>query len=284
MAEIKTIQVNGTVLAYQEFGQGENYLLSMQNFFFTDCHASLLGKKPYDYHVFLIYMRGYGQSEHIFDPTPKDYVSIWGEDLIAFAEAMGIHKFYYTGVSHGNWAGWYTAFHRPDMIRAFVCCDGIVQFRNRKEGIIPTPKKPDWDFITGNEEELKKIAWKEPWPTKNPKRLDKRAKNEKEHLQILLGRKKEEFELQNTSMTCCDVESEEELYQKLSEISFPVMIWNGELDPAAKAADCLRVSQAIPGAVLLMYQNLGHGGADECPELTARDCDRFFHDCQEWPL
>ena len=48
MAEIKTIQVNGTTLAYQEFGQGDKYLLSMQNFFFTDCHASLLGQAPYD--------------------------------------------------------------------------------------------------------------------------------------------------------------------------------------------------------------------------------------------
>lgn len=67
MAEIKTIQVNGTTLAYQEFGQGDKYLLSMQNFFLTDCHASLLGQPPYDYHVFLVYMRGYGQSEHIFD-------------------------------------------------------------------------------------------------------------------------------------------------------------------------------------------------------------------------
>lgn len=52
MAEIKTIQVNGTTLAYQEFGQGDKYLLSMQNFFLTDCHASLLGQPPYDYHVF----------------------------------------------------------------------------------------------------------------------------------------------------------------------------------------------------------------------------------------
>lgn len=93
MAEIKTIQVNGTTLAYQEFGQGDKYLLSMQNFFLTDCHASLLGQPPYDYHVFLVYMRGYGQSEHIFDPEPKDYVSIWGQDLIAFAEKMGIEKF-----------------------------------------------------------------------------------------------------------------------------------------------------------------------------------------------
>ena len=256
----------------------------MQNFFLTDCHESLLGQPPYDYHVFLVYMRGYGQSEHIFDPEPKDYVSIWGQDLIAFAEKMGIEKFYYTGVSHGNWAGWYTAFHRPEMIRAFVCCDGIVQFVKRKEGVIPGPAEKDWDQIAGNEEELKKIAWKETWPTQNPSRLAKRKANEKEHLEILMGRKKEEFQLQNTSMTCCDAESEEELYAKLSKLSFPVMIWNGGLDPAAKAEDCLRVAQAILGAVLHIYQSLGHGGADECPVVTAKDCDRFFKDCQEWPL
>ena len=99
-----------------------------------------------------------------------------------------------------------------------------------------------------------------------------------------MGRKKEEFQLQNTSMTCCDAESEEELYAKLSKLSFPVMIWNGGLDPAAKAEDCLRVAQAILGAVLHIYQSLGHGGADECPVVTAKDCDRFFKACQEWPL
>ena len=99
-----------------------------------------------------------------------------------------------------------------------------------------------------------------------------------------LTRKKEEFQLQNTSMTCCDAESEEELYAKLSKLSFPVMIWNGGLDPAAKAEDCLRVAQAILGAVLHIYQSRGHGGADECPVVTAKDCDRFFKDCQEWPL
>lgn len=48
----------------------------------------LLGKAPYDYHVFLIYMRGYGESDHIFDDKPHDYTKIWGEDVIAFAEKM----------------------------------------------------------------------------------------------------------------------------------------------------------------------------------------------------
>ena len=100
MHEIKTIDVNGVTLAYREYGSGDKYLLSTQNFFFKDSHMALLGQEPYDYHCFEVYMRGYGESSHIFDQERRDYAKIWGEDLIAFAKAMGIESFYYTGTSH----------------------------------------------------------------------------------------------------------------------------------------------------------------------------------------
>ena len=116
MEEIKTVQIGQITLAYKEFGSGDKYLLSTQNFFLTDCHMELLGKPPYDYHCFLVYMRGYGKSTHITDNVERDYNEIWGEDLLAFAKAMGIESFYYTGVSHGNFAGWYAAFNHPEAV------------------------------------------------------------------------------------------------------------------------------------------------------------------------
>ena len=79
----------------------------------------LLGKPPYDYHCFLVYMRGYGKSTHITDNVERDYNEIWGEDLLAFAKAMGIKSFYYTGVSHGNFAGWYAAFNHPEVLKGY---------------------------------------------------------------------------------------------------------------------------------------------------------------------
>ena len=36
MHEIKTIEVNGVTLAYREYGTGDKYLLSTQNFFFKN--------------------------------------------------------------------------------------------------------------------------------------------------------------------------------------------------------------------------------------------------------
>lgn len=282
MSEIKTVQVGDITLAYKEFGTGDKYLLSTQNFFLTDCHMEMLGKPPYDYHCFLVYMRGFGKSTHVTDDTPRDYNEIWGKDLVDFAKVMGIESFYYTGVSHGNLAGWYTAFHHPEMLRGFVCCDGIVQFRDPKsEGRPSSRKNPDAAKIVGNYEALEKMAWMEPWPTQNPERLARRKANHEEHTQILMERAQEEFEIPNIgSLSCCNAQTEQEMLDTLAKINVPVLIWIGGLDPLATAENALKVAQAIPGASLLTYQHLGHGGADECPELAARDCDRFFRDTE----
>ena len=278
---MKTLEINGVTLAYEEYGSGNRYLISSQNFFFRDCHMALLGREPYHYHVFLIYTRGYGASTHIFDPTPRDYTTIWGKDVAAFAEAMGINSFYYTGISHGNWAGWYLALNRPELLRGFACGNGIAQFRG-PDARTPVPPRPelDLDRVVGNREALEKMAWMENWPTNNPDRLRRRAGNHKEHLQILLNRKKEEFTVRNTNMSCCDAKTREEFYETMAKIDVPVVFLHGMLDPLAKIEDVVRLSQAIPGSQIKAYQNLGHGGGDECPEIFARDCDRFFRDTE----
>ena len=278
---MKTLEINGVTLAYEEYGSGNRYLISSQNFFFRDCHMALLGREPYHYHVFLIYTRGYGASTHIFDPTPRDYTTIWGKDVAAFAEAMGINSFYYTGISHGNWAGWYLALNRPELLRGFACGNGIAQFRG-PDARTPVPPRPelDLDRVVGNREALEKMAWMENWPTNNPDRLRRRAGNHKEHLQILLNRKREEFTVRNTNMSCCDAKTREEFYETMAKIDVPVLFLHGMLDPLAKIEDVVRLSQAIPGSQIKAYQNLGHGGGDECPEIFARDCDRFFRDTE----
>ena len=278
---MKTLEINGVTLAYEEYGSGNRYLISSQNFFFRDCHMALLGREPYHYHVFLIYTRGYGASTHIFDPTPRDYTTIWGKDVAAFAEAMGINSFYYTGISHGNWAGWYLALNRPELLRGFACGNGIAQFRD-PDARTPVPPRPelDLDRVVGNREALEKMAWMENWPTNNPDRLRRRAGNHKEHLQILLNRKKQQFTVRNTTMSCCDAKTREEFYETMAKIDVPVLFLHGMLDPLAKIEDVVRLSQAIPGSQIKAYQNLGHGGGDECPEIFARDCDRFFRDTE----
>lgn len=273
---MKTIQVNGVTLAYEEFGTGDQYLISTQNFFFSGCHMELLGKEPYHYHTFLIYMRGYNQSSHIFDTEPKDYATIWSEDVIAFAKAMGIPSFYYTGVSHGNIAGWYIAFHHPELLRGFVCVDGTA-FYKPTPPVIPRQSN-GIEKMAGNRELLKTIAWNEEWPTQNPQRLSRREFCRKQHLDILTARAPEEFTVRNISMNCSGARSMEEYLDAVSKIPVPVMLLGGALDPLATPEEMLTLARTIPGAQMKMYQHYGHGAADECPEIFARDCDRFFRD------
>ncbi len=276
----KKININGVTLSYREIGTGDKYLISTQNFFLADSHMELLGKPPYNYHVFLITMRGYGESEHIFDSTPQNYVKLWGEDVIAFAEAMGIGPFYYSGVSHGCFAGWYIAFHKPWLLRGFVPTSGVAQFTKPGERRLPAATNVDIDGIVGNYEVLKKMAWIEHWPTQNPDRLRRREANHKNHLELLMKRKKEEFLIINTDMSACEAASVEEFEERLAGLEVPILIINGMLDQLSTPEKAFRAAQLIPGAQLLIYQHLGHGGPDECPELIARDCDRFFQDIE----
>ena len=276
------IEVNGTKLAYQEFGNGDKVLISTQNFFFTDCHMELLGKPPYDYHVYLITMRGYGESEHIFDSTPKSWVKVWAEDVLAFAQAIGAEQFYYTGVSHGCFAGWYLAFHKPEVLKGFVAASGVTQydFLDHEQPVpLRRPETP-WDKIIGNREELAKLSWNTFYPTKNPKRLARRAACRKEHLEILMNRKKEEFLVFSTGMSGSDAETEEEYYIQLSEIAVPVLIINGIRDTLSTVEKAMKVASIIPGCQMITYEDFEHAGPDECPEIVARDCDRFFTDIE----
>lgn len=272
---MKTCFANGVRLAYEEYGSGDRYLISAQRFFFKRCHMAELAEPPYNYHVFLVQLRGSGESEHIFDSEPRDYVKIWGEDIIAFAREMGIEKFYYSGISHGNWAGWYIALHRPELLLGFAAFSGIVQF-----GLswTPAPKKPvDASQLVGNREALDAMAWAEPWPTWDPERIQRRESNHEEHLQFLLKCKEEEFSVGRlTDTTACGAQTEEDFYYRLSCISVPLLLVNGALDPLAKVEDALRISKIVPNARLVVFQELGHGGPDEYPEQMASICNAFF--------
>ena len=68
--------------------------------------------------------------------------------------------------------------------------------------------------------------------------------------------KKEEFQLQNTEiMTCCDAESEEELYTKAFKAFVSVMIWSSGLDPAHSRGLSEKLLRAFSVQILHPYQS-----------------------------
>lgn len=271
---------NGVTLGYREFGSGPKVLLSTQNHFFTGCHMELLGKPPYDYHVYLVTTRGFGESDHCFDPEPQNWIKTWGEDLLAFADALGAEQFYYTGISHGTLAGWYVAFHQPGRLKGFVAASGIPLFTEPGAPLPISIPQCFKDGIIGNREALKKLAWDTHYPSNDPARLTRREACRNEHLEILMSRSEEEFRLTPSTLNPSDAATKEEFYAQLAAISAPVMILFGIRDHSATLGQVLEVAGLIPGAELMTYEHFEHAGPDECPEMTARDCDRFFYDVE----
>ena len=228
---MKKIQVNGVTLAYEEIGEGNDFIIASQNHFSPNHYARLLAQPPYNYHVFFVVMRGYGESTHIYSQEPQDFTKLWSEDVIAFAKAMGIEKFFYTGHSHGNYPGWYMCFHKPEILRGFISCDGILQFHMPHTGGAPE-KAPAFDIskLLGNEEEIRKLVSREDSFTQNPQRLKRRRENQADSLNRWMTMQPEEFLINNENFAVTDAASEEELYELVSHIAVPVLLINGGID------------------------------------------------------
>ena len=274
---MKKISVNGVTLAYEELGSGDDVIIAAQNHFSPNYYARLLAEEPYHYHVYLLVMRGYGESTHIYSQEPQDFTRLWSEDVISFAEALGIRKFFYTGHSHGNYPGWYMCFHRPELLRGFVSCDGILQFHMPHTGGTPA-KAPGFDIASmiGNEEEIRKVVSREDSPTQNPQRLERRKQNQADAFRRWMTMEPEEFLINNENFAVTDAKTPEELYQLVKRISVPVLLVNGGMDTVCTMEEVLQIGRMIPGAKLVMYQNMGHSGLHECPEMIAADADLFF--------
>ena len=274
---MKKIEVNGAVLAYEEYGAGPDCVIASQNHFSVNHYAKALARPPYHYHVFLLVMRGYGESEHIHDPRPRDYTKIWSEDVAAFAQALGIRRFFYTGHSHGNYPGWYLCFHRPELLRGFASCDGILQFHVPHTGGAPE-KAPGFEIrdLLGDEAAIRRLAAREDSPTQDPRRLARRRENQADALARWQGMAPEEFLINNENFAVTDDASQAELDERTRRIAVPVLLVNGGMDAVCPIEEAVRVAKLIPGAKLILYQNMGHSGLYECPEWIAADLDLFF--------
>lgn len=149
---------------------------------------------------------------------------------------MGIKFFYHTGVSHGNFAGWYATFNPSGDVERGVYCDGAVQCRQPEKGGSPASNRnPDADKLIGNYELLEKMTWMEPWLTQNPERWTHRRPI-----------------IESILPSLCNVS------KKNSECRIWEIGHVAGFDSLATAENALKVAQAIPGASLLTYQHLRH--------------------------
>ena len=112
----------GIEIAYEELGSGDKYIISYMMDFPPICSTRAMADNGY--HVFLLTNRGIGESTHLFEDYGNYWFEKFADDVVHFADKMGIDKFVYMGCSHGAGTGWHVALKYPDRLTALVAMVG----------------------------------------------------------------------------------------------------------------------------------------------------------------
>ena len=78
-------------LFYEEYGQGDNYILSAQVGFYPKGMQQKMAEMGY--HVFCITLRGFAPSSYVEEDYGEDWYNVLADDVVRVADALGIKKF-----------------------------------------------------------------------------------------------------------------------------------------------------------------------------------------------
>lgn len=249
---------NGAELYYEEYGSGPDVVISAQNRITSGPESYLELLAAAGAHVYSIQLRGFGRSSPVATIQPQDgWYPTWAEDVYAFARNLGAEEFIYTGVSHGAGVGWNLALMHPRALRAFVAIVGGPHDRSKPRvrgmGLASAPM-----FVV---------------PTRDPLRLQRRAvwlqasgeqENPTGHAQI------------NPGKVFPELETNEQVAERLGTISVPTLLLNGAQDDIIPADMALLVARSVPGAKLVLYQDHSHTLAREAPERVVDEVALFL--------
>lgn len=237
----------GVNLHYEEFGTGDRYVIcSMIDY---PRYSSIRDLCKFGYHVFLLTNRGFGKSDHTDEELGKAWWDIWANDVITFADKMGIDKFTYAGDSHGAGTGWHLCKDHQNRLNAFVA-------------IVPGPYNLDEGFVSYRTRLLRgekvKPMYTPPEEFDDPAVLE-RAKRDKEYMDIeALDHQSPEEKKQDYKRPLMDLENEANTRKFLESIKIPTLVIGGTEDPISRPDLMLRTVECIPHSKLLIYHGFSH--------------------------
>jgi pimeloyl-ACP methyl ester carboxylesterase len=252
---------------YEELGSGERYVLCTQVSHGKYSLERELARRGF--HVYLLTNRGFGRSTHITEDYGDHWYDVFAQDVIAFADRMGIAKFAYSGASHGAGTGWHVALNHGERLHCFFAVvagphnldEGKASFRSMmQQGV---PMKHCFHYPTDDE--------------------------------AILARRKEEAAAQQSLRQQPDYEAiynspetqaldygrplralgtEKALLEALKTIQTPTLLVGGLEDTIARPDLMLRSALCLPNCKLVLHARVGHDMA--IWEDVADDAVRFY--------
>ena len=273
------IQINDKIsLFYEEYGTGpldaDNIILSAQVGFYPkgmQQHLATLG-----YHVFCITLRGFHPSTLVEEDYGEHWYDIFADDVVAFADKLGIKNFVYMGASHGAGVGWHLMLRHAERVNAFVAvvggphslAEGTMSYRQMlAQGII------------------KEIPPFNPPIDNDPSR---QLRRDRRSAHIAAQPPAPELERKvDYGRPLMALGSEEKLCEELKKITLPVLMLGGVEDPISTPELMIRTAKCLPHCKLILYSNCGHDIDTDLIEETCDEADRFLRNAlktKKWYL
>lgn len=250
---------------YEEYGEGERYLLSTMQGHGPHSLEKELAKRGF--HVFLLTNRGFGRSTHLFEAPEKNWYDMWADDVIAFADKMGIDQFSYSGASHGAGTGWHLVLRHPERVEVFFAVvpgphsldEGSMSYRKMIELGLIKPKP--MTSVTEDERLLKR---------READRAAQEADTETAALNAAPEVKAIEYGRPLSALG-----SEEKLKEVLKTINTPVLIIGGTEDFISRPDLMMRSAECLKNCKTVVYSGFGHG--IDIYEEMGEEAERFYN-------
>lgn len=263
----------GATLWFDEYGsEGEVVLSSASGF---DRYPGLLADAPTRCHVYTIQARGFGRSTHLARPPAQGWLDQWGDDVLAFADSLGVDRFIYTGVSHGAGIGWHLARRAPERLKALISVVGTPHDRRGdtsssagRRAIVESRKDP-----AVIEEQFRVLGGR----TDTPEQAAVRDKTVAALVRHHLAYTEEEARI-NQGMPFPEATTNEELAEILRGIDLPVLILAGMRDGVISPESSLRGAVNVPRAKAVFFEDEGHFVARERPERLVPEIATFLRE------
>ena len=256
-------KVNGIELFYEEFGEGDQVMISAQSHHAKGSYQELLASAGYK--VYKVQLRGYGQSTHVYEDLGSHWIPTWAKDVVEFAKQKGVDRFIYTGVSHGAGVGWYICDLYPDVLKAFISVVGVPHDRSGGDY-----SKQRLQTVQGADEKDFKGPQLYMVPTDDPVRLERQAQIKQRSAKRFKSMSKEEKQIK-VKKPFPECKTNEELAERLSQFNVPTLLLCGCYDDIISPEISLVAAKSVPGAKAIFYQDHSHTLASEGKEMIAED-------------
>jgi pimeloyl-ACP methyl ester carboxylesterase len=266
------MDVENGELWYEEFGSGDEIVLSSAMGFAAGAYPEILASAPTSYHVYTIQARGFGRSTHPEAVPQIGWLDQWADDVCAFADRIGADRFIYTGISHGGGIGWHIARRHPERLKALISVVGTPH--DREGGTESSAGRRRFIEQRRDPAVVTSILEHMAGPTDDPDRVASRRARFAAAAEEAARRPDDEAQI-NQGKPYPDAKTDEELAEVYRGIRVPVLILAAMRDGVISPEAALRAAVNVRGAKAVLFEDEGHMMGEESPERLAREVRVF---------